>query len=93
MFKIFGTYILILAHSVYKMWIIREPNKIELWNKLHFKERKKRRVYTMFKIFGTYILILAHSVYKMRIIQEPNKLEFWNKLHFKKKKTESIHHV
>jgi len=45
---------LILAHSIYKMWIIQEPNKLELWNKLHFKE-KKRRVYTTFKIFGTYI--------------------------------------
>ena len=52
-----GIIFLILAHSVYKMWIIQEPNKFELWNKLHFKERerKKRRVYTMFKIFGTYI--------------------------------------
>ena len=44
----------ILAHFVYKMWIVQEPNKLELWNKLHFKE-KKRRVYIMFKIFGTYI--------------------------------------
>ena len=43
-----------LAHSVYKMWIIQEWNKLELWNKLYFEE-KKRRVYTMFKIFGTYI--------------------------------------
>ena len=40
---------------VYKMWIIQEPNKLELWNKLHFEEKKKRRVYTMFKIFDTYI--------------------------------------
>jgi len=39
---------------VYKMWIIQEPNTLELWNKLHFEE-KKRRVYTMFKIFCTYI--------------------------------------
>ena len=46
---------LILAHPVYKMWIIQEPNTLELWNKLHFEERKKRRVYTMFKIFSTYI--------------------------------------
>jgi len=44
----------ILAHPVYKMWIIQEPNTLELWNKLHFEE-KKRRVYTMFKIFSTYI--------------------------------------
>ena len=31
----------ILAHPVYKMWIIQEPNKLGLWNKLHFEERKK----------------------------------------------------
>ena len=30
-------FFLILAHSVYKTWIIQEPNKLELWNKLHFK--------------------------------------------------------
>ena len=48
-------FFLILAHPVYKMWIIQEPNTLELWNKLHFEEEKKRRVYTMFKIFGTYI--------------------------------------
>jgi len=28
---------------------------LELRNKLHFEEKKKRRVYTMFKIFSTYI--------------------------------------
>ena len=39
---------------VYKMWIIQEPNTLELWNKLHLK-RKKRRVSTMFKILSTYI--------------------------------------
>jgi len=50
-------YILInlLAHSVYKMWIKQELNTLELWNKLHFEEEKKRRVYTMFKIFSTCI--------------------------------------
>ena len=61
--KVYGSFILlapelfflILAHSVYKMWIIQEPNTSELWNKLHFEDRKKRRVYTMFKIFSTYI--------------------------------------
>jgi len=46
-------FFLILAHSVYKMWIIQEPNTLELWNKLH--SEKKRRLYTMFKIFSTYI--------------------------------------
>jgi hypothetical protein len=32
---------LILAHPVYKMWIIQEPNTLELWNKLHFEKGKK----------------------------------------------------
>ena len=31
----------ILAHPVYKMWIIQESNTLELWNKLHFEFRKK----------------------------------------------------
>jgi len=31
-------YFLILAHSVYKMWIIQEPNTLQFWNKLHFEE-------------------------------------------------------
>ena len=47
-------FFLILAHPVYKMWIIREPNTLELWNKLHFEEEKTGGN-TMFKIFGTYI--------------------------------------
>ena len=33
-------FFLILAHSVYKMWIIQKPNKLELWNKLRFKEEE-----------------------------------------------------
>jgi hypothetical protein len=31
----------ILAHTVYKMWIIQQPNTLELWNKLHFEKEKK----------------------------------------------------
>ena len=34
----------ILAYPVYKMWIIQEPNKLGLWNKLHFEEKKKESV-------------------------------------------------
>jgi len=30
---------------VYKMWIIQEPNKLELWNKLHFEEEKTENIY------------------------------------------------
>jgi hypothetical protein len=35
-----GIFFLILAHPVFKMWIIQEPNKLALWNKRHFVERK-----------------------------------------------------
>jgi len=35
----------ILAHPVYKMWIIQEPNTLELWNKLHFEEKKTDSIY------------------------------------------------
>ena len=42
----------ILAHSVFKMWVIQKPNKAALWNKRHFEE-KKWRLYSMFKILRT----------------------------------------
>ena len=35
-------FFLISAHPVYKMWIIQEPNKLALRNKLHFEEKKKK---------------------------------------------------
>jgi len=38
-------FFLILAHPVYKMWMIQEPNMLELWNKLHFEEKKTESVY------------------------------------------------
>ena len=37
-------FFLILAHPVYKMWIIQELNKLELWNKLHFEEAKTESI-------------------------------------------------
>ena len=40
-----GIIFLTLAHSVYKMWIIQEPNNLELWNKLHFKEEKTESIH------------------------------------------------
>ena len=33
-------FFLILAHTVYKTWIIQEPNKLGLWNILHFEEKR-----------------------------------------------------
>ena len=38
-------FFLILAHPVYKMWITQEPNTLELWNKLHFEDRKTESIY------------------------------------------------
>ena len=29
-----------LAHPVLKMWVIQKPNKVALWNKRHFEEKK-----------------------------------------------------
>ena len=87
-------FFLILAHPVYKMWIIQEPDTLELWNKLHFEKEKTESICLVYPIVvGIIFLILAHSVYKMSIIQEPNTLELWNKLHFEEEKTESIFHV
>jgi len=37
-------FFLILAHSVYKMWIIQVPNRLELWNKLDFEEKKTKSI-------------------------------------------------
>ena len=38
-------FFLILAHPVYKMWIIQEPNTLQLWNKQHFEEEKNGDIY------------------------------------------------
>ena len=38
-------FFLILGHPVYKMLIIQEPNKLELWNKLHFEEKKRESIH------------------------------------------------
>ena len=52
-FNLFATdFFQILAHPVFKMWVIQKPNKVALWNKRHF-EVKKWRLYSMFKMFST----------------------------------------
>ena len=38
-------FFLVLAHTVYKMWIIQEPNTLELWNKLYFEEKETESIY------------------------------------------------
>ena len=30
----------ILVHPVIKMWVTQKPNKVALWNKRHFEEKK-----------------------------------------------------
>jgi len=40
-----GIIFLILAHPVYKMWILQEPNTLDLWNELHFEEEKTGIIY------------------------------------------------
>jgi hypothetical protein len=40
-----GIIFLILAHPLYKMRIIQEPNMLELWKKLHFEEKKTESIY------------------------------------------------
>ena len=39
-----GIIFLILAHPIYKVWIIQEPDMLELWNKLHFKEEETESI-------------------------------------------------
>ena len=38
-------FFLILAHPVYKMRIIQEPNMLKLLNKRHFEEKKTESIY------------------------------------------------
>jgi len=38
-------YFLNFSSPVYKMWIIEEQNKLDLWNKLHFEEEKTESIY------------------------------------------------
>jgi len=49
-------YFLILADPVYKMWIMQEQNKLELWNKLHFEENKTESIYLIYNIQYFYLL-------------------------------------
>jgi len=49
-------FFLILAHPIYKMWIIQEPNRLDLWNKLHFEEEKTESIYHVQNIQYLYLL-------------------------------------
>jgi len=49
-------FFLILAHSVYKMWIVQGPNTLDLWNKLHFEEEKTESICHVKNIQYLYLL-------------------------------------
>ena len=49
-------FFLILAHPVYSMWLIQEPNTLELWNKLHFEKKKTESIYRVKNIQYLYLL-------------------------------------
>jgi len=38
------------------MWKLQEPNKLELWNKLHFEEEKMESLYHVQNIRYLYLL-------------------------------------
>ena len=61
----------ILAHPVFKMWVIQKPKKVALWNKRHFEE-KKWRLYSMFKIFSTDICWINIKLGIYRVILRPS---------------------
>jgi len=49
-------FFLILAQPEYKMWIIQEPNTLELWKKLHFEEEETESIYKVQNIRYLYLL-------------------------------------
>ena len=51
----------ILAHPVFKMWVIQKPNKVALWNKRIFKRKKNGDYTACLKIQYRYLL----NKYKM----------------------------
>jgi hypothetical protein len=57
-------YILILAHSVCKMWIIQETKKVALWNKRHFEGKKNGECAACLKYSA--LVFVEKNIYKMR---------------------------
>ena len=55
-------FFLISAHRVYKMWIIQEPYKLALRNKLHFEEEKTGEFRACLKYS---VPIFVEQIYKM----------------------------
>jgi len=49
------------------MWIKQEPNKLELWNKLHFEEKKKTE--SIFHVLNIQYLYLLNKYTKMQRLE------------------------
>jgi len=51
------------------MWIIQEPNTLDLWNKLHFEEKKTENVYRILNIQNLYLLnkYIKCNVYRLAV--------------------------
>ena len=67
----------ILAHPIFKMWVIQKPNKVALWNKRHFEGGgKKWRLYSMFKILSMDICWINIKCGIYRVILRPSYARF-----------------
>ena len=56
----------ILAHPVFKMWVIQKPNKVALWNKRHFEGKKMEITQHVWNIQYGYLL----NKYKMGHLED-----------------------
>jgi len=46
------------------MWIKQEPNSLELWNKLHFEEKKKTE--SIYQSLKYLVPVFVEEIYKMQ---------------------------
>jgi protein-disulfide isomerase len=58
-------YIYILAHSVYKVWIIQELKKLALWDKRNFEEKNGECAACL----KYSVLIFVEKIYKMQNLE------------------------
>ena len=70
-------FFLILAHTLYKMWITQEPNKLELWNKLHLEEKKTESTEHVSNIQYLYLLnkYIKCNVWRLAVWYDPLGVE------------------
>ena len=55
------------------MWIIQEPKKVALWNKLHFEEEKTEIMQHVYNIQYVYLLnkYIKCSVWRLAVRYDP----------------------